>query len=187
MRIPTHLLLAALLAGACDDTRETPPAQETAARAEALRGARFTEPATAIRFPLPEGVTVAVKHHDPSLPLEKFRHSLHLSTERGIQVLIDVWDNPTRLPLETWFSQHLQFLIDGDTRLTEASVTRAAVRGLVLEQPSSQMAPSLAVAVFAWQGQIFRVTGVDSDAEIDPSGRRLFFQILEGLELGVTP
>jgi hypothetical protein len=187
MRTLNPMLLAALLTGGCDAPGEPPAAQPTAARAEALREERFTEPVTGIRFPLPEGVKVAVKHHDPSLPLKKFRHSLHLSTERGIKVLIDVWDNPTLLPLETWFAQHLQFLIDGDTRLSEASVTRAGVQGLVLEQPSSPMAPSLAVAVFAWKGQIFRVTGVDSDAEVDPTGRQLFFQVLDGLELGVSP
>lgn len=160
-------------------------AQSSALEAETER---FFEPQTQLRFPLPSGVSVEVKHYDPTLPLKKFRHALHLSTaSTGVAVLIDVWDNPTHRALRPWFEEHLSFLIDAETRQSTREVTAAKVEAIVLEQPRSPQAPSMAVATFAHGSRIFRVSCVDFDGLGSALPRWLFDQLLEHLELGVAP
>ncbi|MDP2275461.1 MAG: hypothetical protein Q8N23_11670 [Archangium sp.] len=148
---------------------------------------RFVEPQTRLRFPLREGVTVEDKHYDPTLPLKKFRHSIHLITSNGVAVVIDVWDNPTHRTLQDWFGEHLSFLIDGETRVSEREVTSLKLPALLLEQPRSEQAISMAVAVFAHREQVFRVTCIDSDAEGSALPRALFEALLHELELEVKP
>ena len=148
---------------------------------------RFLEPQTRLRFPLREGVAVEAKHHDLALPLKKFRHSIHLVTNDGVAVVIDVWDNPTHRTLQDWFDEHLSFLIDGQTRVSERQVTRLGLPALLLEQPRSEQAISMAVAVFAHHEQVFRVTCIDSDAEGSALPRALFESLLHDLELEVKP
>jgi hypothetical protein len=181
--------LCALLVAACStespsiESRTAPPSGSAAASPDIRL---HTEPVTRVRFPVPAaGISVLERHHDPTLPPHKFRHSIHLTTPSGTGVFIDVWDNPQHLALRPWFDAHLAFLVRGDTQVSELSATRARVAGLLLHQPRSPQALSQAIAVFASGEQVFRVMGIDYDE--DPVVRRLFDQVIDQMELGVTP
>lgn len=173
-----------ILASGCSELART---SSVASQSAALDGVtdQYFEPQTRIRFPLREGVGVDTKHFDPTLPLKKFRHSVHLVTNDGIAVLIDIWDNPTHRELHEWFNEYLAFLIDGETRVSEREVTRQKLQAILLEQPRSEQAISMAVAVFAHGEQIFRVTCIDSDADGSAVPRALFESLLQDLELEV--
>lgn len=171
---------------ACTSVSSSPAVSTQAAPLEELTD-RYLEPQTRLRFPLREGVLVEDQHYDPTLPLKKFRHSIHLVTSDGVAVVIDVWDNPTHRALQDWFGEHLSFLIDGETRVSEREVTSLKLPALLLEQPRSEQAISLAVAVFAHREQVFRVTCIDSDAEGSALPRALFEALLHDLELEVSP
>ena len=110
---------------------------------------------------------------------------MHLVTNDGIAVLIDIWDNPTHRELHEWFNEYLAFLIDGETRVSEREVTRQKLQAILLEQPRSEQAISMAVAVFAHGEQIFRVTCIDADADGSAVPRALFESLLQDLELEV--
>jgi hypothetical protein len=182
----TFLLLAVTLLG-CSHETDQPADVSRQARALAVEDQYF-ERETRLRFPVPDGVTVDVKHFDPTLPLKKFRHSIHFSTEHtGIAVLIDVWDNPNHRALRPWFEEHLSFLIDADTNQSSREVTTSKVEAIVLEQPRGPQAPSMAVATFLHGEQVFRVTCIDSEGDGSPLPRQLFEQVLATLELEVTP
>ncbi len=102
-------------------------------------------------------------------------------------MVIDVWDNPTHRALDEWFNEHLSFLVDGETRVSQLEVTRGKLPAMLLEQPRSAQAISLGVAVFAQGDQIFRVTCIDADAEVSAVPRALFDSLLQDLELEVKP
>ena len=153
----------------------------------ALESDRSYEAQTRIRFPLLPGVTVEARHFDPTLPLKKFRHSIELVTNDGVAVLIDVWDNPGHRALDDWFGEHLAFLIDAETRVSERAVTKHGLRALLLEQPRSEQAISMAVAVFAAGEQVFRVTCIDAAADGSALPRALFETVLAQLELEARP
>ena len=183
MRLIASLLLGSLTACTSIDNpsvaRQTAPLEELSDR--------FVETQTRLGFPLRHGVTVEAKHYDPTLPLKKFRHSIHLDTNDGTAVVVDVWDNPTHRELHEWFNEYLSFLIDRETRISQLEVTRSKLQAILLEQPRSEQAISMAVAVFAQGDQIFRVTCIDSDAEGSALPRSLFDSLLRDLELEVKP
>jgi hypothetical protein len=188
---PALLLLLPLLVAACATDAPAPPDPgapgEPTARAPALADEfrLHAEPVTGVRFPvLASGVSVEARHFDASLPASKFRHSIRLATTRTV-VLIDVWDNPRQLDVHAWFDAHLAFLVDESTRVSDRPMTRARVPGILLGQPASPQAPSQAVAVFAAGPQVFRVTAIDPEG--DATAQRLFDQVVEQLETGVTP
>ena len=130
------------------------------------------------------GVSIDAHHYDPSLPEQKFKHSIRLATETGTAVVIDVWDNPSRLELRPWFDTHLAYLVDGNTQVSERPMTRAGVAGILLAQPRSPQAPSQATAVFAVGAQVFRVMGINP--EDDATARRLFDRVIDEMETGVA-
>ena len=131
------------------------------------------------------GISVVERHHDPTLPPSKFRHSIQLTTPAGTGVFIDVWDNPQHLALRPWFDAHLAFLVHGTTSVSELPMSRARVPGILLHEPRSPQALAQAIAVFAAGDQVFRVTAVDYDG--DPAVQRLFDQVVDRMELGVLP
>lgn len=184
MRTPCLILAFTALTGCAFASDPSPVAQQ----ASALEQDLYLEPATRLRFPVPGGVTVEALHFNPTLPLKKFRHSIQLSTEQtGVAVLIDVWDNPNHRELQPWFDEYLSFLIDAETMQSRREVTASKVEAIVLEQPRSEQAPSMAVATFAKGEQIFRVTCIDANGDGSPMPRWLFDDVLAKLELGVTP
>lgn len=177
-------LLAVLMLG-CTSADRPPVATQTAPLEELTD--RYFEPETRLRFSLREGVNVEARHYDPTLPLKKFRHSLQLITADGVAVVIDVWDNPTHRELHDWFSEYLAFLIDRETKVSEREVTNRKLQAILLEQPRSEQAISMAVAVFAHREQIFRVTCIDSDGDGSALPRALFESLLHDLELEARP
>ena len=182
MRLLTVALSVSLVS--CTSSEgPVPVAQQTSA----LEQDRYFEGQTRVRFPLLPGVSVEARHYDPTLPLKKFRHSIQLVTNDGVAVLIDVWDNPGRRALDEWFGEHLSFLIDAETKVSERAVTKNGLRAILLEQPRSEQAISMAVAVFASGTQVFRVTCIDFDADGSALPRALFEAVLAQLELGARP
>jgi hypothetical protein len=149
-----------------------------------------------LRFPvLRAGVLIEERHFDPSLPASKFRHSIHLSTEAGPAVILEVWDNPQRLDVHAWFNAHLAFLVSpgsrseesppGDApRVSERPMTRARVAGILVEQPPSPQAPSQSIAVFALGDQIVRVSGLDPEG--NAKARAMFERIVEQIDVEVA-
>ncbi len=149
-------------------------------------GEFYTEPVTGIRFPLPAGVGVEVQHFDTTLPVYKFRHLIQLHIEQGSVVFIEIWDNPALVPLEEWFWSNMQFLIQRETRISNREVARARIPAIVLEEPRSPQAISLAYAFFTYGSRVYRVSCVDGDAEITNFPRGLFETVLANLELEVA-
>ncbi len=179
------LWLALLCLASCT-TEPAGPAARASSAQQPLEAPRYFEPVTHLRFPVPsKALTVEVKHYDESLPAKKFKHSIQLVGADGVELLIDVWNNTEGLALEPWFEKYLSFLVDGETRPSQRKITRAQLPGIVLVQPQSPQALSMAVAVFAHGSQIFRVTCIDYDGIALPESRAHFFQVLEQLEVGV--
>ncbi len=148
---------------------------------------RFFEPSIKLALPTPSGVTVKVEHFDPTLPAYKFRHLLEMGTvEAPPSVFIEVWDNPTRQPLDDWFYENMQHLLHEETRVSHREVTTAHVRAIVLEQPRSEQAISLAFAIFAAEGRVYRVSCTDADAELGNFNRGLFETVLADMEVEVA-
>lgn len=144
-----------------------------------------TEPLVGARFPvLAAGVSIDVRHFDPTLPAHKFRHSIRLATASGPVVLIDVWDNPQRLSLRPWFDATLGFLVQETTKQSERPMSSAHLAGILLEEPASPQAASQAIAVFASGAQVVRITCLDPEG--DAVARRLFERVVDEIELGVT-
>jgi hypothetical protein len=143
-----------------------------------------TDQATRLRFPVrTAGITVESRHFDATLPTYKFRHSIRLLEGKHLSLLIDVWDNPRRLPLATWFDEHLAYLVGEATDVSERAVTAARLPGILLAEPASEQAASQAIAVFAYGDQVFRVTCLDPVG--DAAARDSFEAILAALEPGV--
>jgi len=148
---------------------------------------RFYEPETKLALPTPSGVTVKVEHFNPNLPAYKFRHLFEMGTvEAPPSVFIEVWDNPTRQPLDDWFYENMQHLLHEETRISHREVTTANVRAIVLEQPRSEQAISLAFAIFAAEGRVYRVSCTDADAELNNFNRGLFETVLANMEIEVA-
>ena len=188
----TRAALVALLIAGCSDaptatSRRDGLEVDAPGRTEVEVVERFYEPESRFRIPMPAGVGADVKHFDPSLPTYKFRHLVELHSTQGVAVIIEVWDNPTRQPLEDWFYENMAFLIDDETRVSQREVTTSKVRALVLEQPRSPMAISLGFAVFAAEARVYRVSVIDADAELSNFPRHLFETVLAEMEVEVKP
>lgn len=190
----TRIALIAFLIAGCTESPKSGAATQRDAL-EVVGGAkagievepteRFFEPQSHIRIPMPAGVGADVKHFDSTLPTYKFRHLIELHSTNGVAVVIDVWDNPTRQPLEDWFYENMQFLIDDATRVSQREVTTSKVRAILLEQPRSPMAISLGFAIFAAEARVYRVSVIDADAEHSNYPRWLFETVLAEMELEV--
>lgn len=188
------LLLAPLLLAAC-----TTDAPATAVAEPALRPAvaaapalpsgfrLYAEPVMGVRFPMPSSdLSAEVRHFDPTLPAQKFRHALHLVTPEGtIQILLHSWDNPLRLDLRSWFDEHMAFIVDETSLVTERPMGSEHVPGILVMQPRSPQAASQATAVFLAGEHIYRLTCIDP--ENDLAARGLFERILDQIETGVKP
>jgi hypothetical protein len=180
------VLLAPLLLAAC--TTDAPaavaePALRPAAAAALPSGFRlYSEPVMGVRFPMPAtDLAAEVKHFDPTLPAQKFRHALHLVTPEGaIQILLHGWDNPQRLDLRTWFDEYMAFIVDETSLVTERPMGSAHVPGILVMQPRSPQAASQATAVFLAGDHIYRLTCIDP--ENDLAARALFERILDQIE-----
>lgn len=187
------LLLAAVsVSVGCSEGPDSAARQQAAVESAATRPGEgvsaelLVDEASGVRFPLPPGVGADVQHFDPTLPPWKFRHLIELHTTQGVAVIIEVWDNPARQPLEAWFEENMAFLVDGETRVSQRAVTTAKVPALLLEQPRSPMAVSLGFAIFAAGARVYRVSVIDADAEVSAYPRALFEQVLDQLDVGVA-
>lgn len=185
-------LLAPLLLAACSIDPPAVAVAEPALRpaiaaAPALpSGFRlYAEPVMGVRFPMPStDLAAEVKHFDPTLPPQKFRHALHLVTpEGGIQILLHSWDNPQRLDLHAWFDEHMAFIVDETSLVTERPMGSAHAPGILVMQPRSPQAASQATAVFLAGPHVYRLTCIDP--ENDLAARALFERILDQIETEV--
>jgi hypothetical protein len=187
LRTLSHISSVLLMISAC--TRESEETKVESKRSELkVSTLNHTEQSVGIRFPVAEGVQVKAEHfNDPTLEPYKFRHEINLWGSDGIAVMIHVWNNPEHQSLSEWFHENLQFMIDEQTKISEEPMTLSREAGILLDQPASEQAPSMAVAVFAHGDQFFRITCIDYDGVGGPEARKMFFTALDGMELGVTP
>lgn len=190
----TRIALAALLIAGCTESPTEKSTRRDAVEVvlpgtgdDTVASEHLYEPQSRIRIPLPAGVGADVKHFDPTLPTYKFRHLVELHTTNGVAVIIEVWDNPTRQPLEDWFYENMQYLVNDETRVSNREVTTVNLPAILLEQPRSPMAISLGFAIFAADERVYRVSVVDADAELSNYPRYLFELVLAQMELEVKP
>ncbi len=183
-------LLAAISACAAPPPSSGEPEPEVSpgvivpAPALATRVRIHTDLASGLRFPLDRDLTVDAQRFDPSLPEDKLRFSIHLSAPEGPVAILDVWQNPGRLPLRAWFDAHLGFLAGERAELSERAVTRASVPAIVSTEARSPHATSRTTAVFLLGDRALRVTAIDPEG--DRRARAALERILDGLE-EVTP
>lgn len=180
--LPRMLIGLALLTGCTESSAEKSASRAALEVTEAPVAERYVERQTGLALPLPAGVAVEVKHFDPTLPAYKFRHLLELGSPQGIAVIIEVWDNPTAQPLDAWFAENMAFLVNDETRVSQREVGVEKVRAIQLEQPRSPQAVSLAFAFFERGARVYRVSCIDSDAELGAFPRALYEQVLAQAE-----
>lgn len=179
----TALLFCCLWLVAC----QAAPTEPAAARATAplVVEDRFGDAESGLSFPLPAWVTSEVQHFDPTLPAHKFRHLIELSTSEGTAIVINVWDNPSQLPMRAWFDANMAFLLElnPEARVSQREATTDRLETLLIEAPESEQAPSLATAVFATSRRVFAITCVDADGVGSRYPRVLFEKLLAELQL----
>ena len=179
--------LLALLTGGCAEPpesarQEAPP---HAIQSKPLESpARHTDPRSGISFRLPPGLEVSAEHAAEGGPAGEIRHLLTLTRQRTEVLSIQLWDNPTGLPLATWFDEHLAFVRDRHAIVSWASLSTHRVQGMVIRRPRSGQAHGQRMAVFAAAGQVVRVTCQDED---HPATLAAYDQVVQSLALAAQP
>lgn len=178
-----HLeFLACALVVGCSTEGATPPAPIRPATPPAAVHPMHEEPELGLRFPLAtEGVTFQMWHFDATLPPEKFRHEIQLSTSYGVAVIIDVWDNPAHLDVAHWVDQTIAGFFDATTVRSERSMSRA--RGLYFEIPPIEGGTAQVFAAFANRDRAYLFHC--PQALEDTAGRAMFDEIVSAFEAEV--
>lgn len=175
-------VLAALLVGGCVEPVDSPrlgqrrPALQPGAAPAAKI---FEDRQSGVRFALPAGMQVEVEHFEPGAP-GQLRHLLTLTRARQESLSLQLWDNPTALPVGAWFEEHLAFVRDGHARIRWDTVSAHAVRGMVIRQPRSPQAFGQRMALFSAAGRVVRVTCQNEDHQPTLAA---FSQVLRTLKL----
>ncbi|MGE0325816.1 MAG: hypothetical protein AB7S68_26040 [Polyangiaceae bacterium] len=133
--------------------------------------------APAVRFSMPEGLSLKVESFDPTLPAQKFRHELMLIDDQNIQVMIHVWDNPKHLEVQDWFQLYMSGFITEKSSLRQTRVTPQHFPAVVLEEPASEQAASQELTVFATRDHVYSITCIDPVS--NPPAKKLFDHVVE--------
>lgn len=137
---------------------------------------QYQDAATGISFSIPlSGFLLEARHFDPALPIEKAKHLFTLSGPDGPEVAIDVWVDPKTTNVWTFFEEYLSFLRTEETSIASVVVSTHHVAGVLVAQPRSGQSFGHQTAVFAINGQVFRVTCLDKD---DPRARKVFERVV---------
>lgn len=136
--------------------------------------------APALRFSMPEQLTLKTESFDPTLPAQKFRHELRLIDDQNIQVMIHVWDNPKHLGTLDWFETHMSGFVTEHSSLRQTRATPQHFPAVVLEEPASEQAASQELTVFATHDHVYSVTCIDPVT--NPPAKQLFDHVLESFE-----
>lgn len=166
------LLHSALSLAACEESAApevaakravTKPALQVAASPTTHRGSpRHVDHRSGVSFRAPAHHQVEAEHFDPG-PAGQMRHRLVLSRARQERLSVEVWENPTSLPVDQWFEQHLAFMRDGLERTRWAMMSGHRVRGLLIRRPRSPQAFGQRTAIFAAGRRVVRITCQDED------------------------
>jgi hypothetical protein len=154
-----------------------------AARQQALRPAsadRHSDALAGISFAAPDGLRVEAEHFARDTPAGVAKDILTLSGLSGTVLGIDVWHDPERLPLATWFERHLAFVRDGRAAIGWTPLTRHQALGMIIERPRSPQAYGQRIALVAASGRVVRVTCYDSESAPDVAA---FTRVVETLEV----
>ncbi|MCA9644132.1 MAG: hypothetical protein H6718_07875 [Polyangiaceae bacterium] len=133
--------------------------------------------APAVRFSMPEALSLKVESFDPTLPAQKFRHELMLIDDQDIQVMIHVWDNPKHLEVQDWFELNMSGFITEHSSLRQTRVTPQRFPAVVLEEPASEQAASQELTVFATRDHVYSITCIDPVS--NPPAKKLFDHVVE--------
>ncbi len=183
------VIWGALLMAGCQETLAPQGAERTiAARptkapaaVEGSAAARFEDHASGISFQLPPGMQVETESFDASGPAGQMRHRLVLIQDRVERLSVEVWDNPTSLPVGAWFEEHLSFVRDGLEQTSWATVSSHRVRGMVIRRPRSPQAFGQRMAVFAANGRVVRLVCQNEDHAATLAAHQ---QVLASIRIG---
>lgn len=154
-----------------------------ASTSRAATGRVFEDSAAGVRFAVPAGMAVQPEHFSGVREPGVMRHMFTL-TDRGEERLrVELWHNPGRSPLDTWFEAHLAFMRDGLARVSWEPVAPGQARGMLFAWPRSGQSAGQRIVLFALQDQVIRVTCQDGqDAALVAAFRALLgsFSLVEG-------
>jgi len=180
MRCSTILLLGSLVVAgptACDYHSPT-----TRSRGQPLGPSprpAYHDLEEGLSFQVGDGVSVATEHHAVDDP-GTIRSLYTLSGPEGLLLSVDVWRDPHRLPLETWFERHLAFTRDPEAVVRWTRLTTHQSPGMVIDRPRTPHAFPRRIAVVSVAGRVIRLTCHRSD---DPAALALFERVLASLAL----
>lgn len=141
---------------------QTRPGKSATAPARILASTRYADGSSGISFVAPAGLRIETEHFEPG-PAGQMRHRVVLSRDRLERLAVEVWDNPTSLPVGPWFEQHLSFVRDGHERVSWRMLSSHRVRGMLIRQPRSPQAFGQRMAIFSAGGKVVRVTCLNED------------------------
>ena len=189
------VIAVALVAG-CDGPAGTPQSLEATSTANATNhtararlaldpgpAAQLRDSISGARFAAPRGLRLEAEHFDHDEP-GQIKHSLTLAGPRGAALSVDIWSNPTRLPLARWFDRHLAFVRDGHAAVDWVPLTRHQVMGMLIERPRTPQAYGQRIALFALGARVIRVSCYDRD---EPDALAAFEQVVGTFELEGQP
>ena len=123
----------------------------------------FVDNKSGISFRVPTGLELEAEHFDSAGPVGQMRHRLVLFKGKLERLSVEIWDNPTSLPVGAWFEEHLAFVRDGHAVINWAMVSGHRVRGMLIRQPRSPQAFGQRMAIFSAGGRVVRVTCQNED------------------------
>jgi hypothetical protein len=162
-----------------DGQQEAPAREEAVATVQVELALRPQHDERArVSFPSPYAALTTSRHFDPSLPAHKIRHEILIEPEGHAAVRIDVWDDPERLPLATWFERNLAFLRNDADRIEPLQMTTASIEGLLIDHLRSPQSTTMRTALVSSGARVFRVTCLDAEDDVS---HELFARVVHGL------
>jgi hypothetical protein len=183
MRRLSIFLLLSLVGCSSQETQSLTVQAEQALRSQESL-VPFSAPGQRWKFSYPKHAKVRATRFDPSTPVHKVKERIEVLKDEKLAVKVDVWDNPEKLSPSLWIDTHASYLRSTSTEQSEWHVGPEHRPTLLLLQPRSCQAPSLAISVFSTENQIVSVTCADAE---DPELRHIFDTLLGSFEAGGMP
>ena len=189
----------ALLSGGCVEPVGDRPVRGKAATVSARPGkpavapvesptrqasSRLVADRSGISFRMPAGLELETERFDAAGPLGQMRHRLVLSRGKLERLSVEVWDNPTSLPVGPWFEEHLAFVRDGHARISWSLLSSHRVRGMLIRWPTMPQAFAQRMAIFSVGGRVVRVTCQDQNDAATLAG---FKQVVSSITIRGAP
>jgi hypothetical protein len=174
--------LLALVEIACEQGTTAPSKQLQAVKPDPATAvaARHTDLRAGLSFAALDGLRIEAEHFPRDTAAGVIKDILTVSGPQGTLLSIDVWHDPERLPLASWFDKHLAFVRDGNAAIGWAPMTRHQALGMNIERLRSPQAYGQRIALVAVSGRVVRVTCYDSES---PAAVAAFTRVVDSLEV----